>query len=369
MANTCTWRRLARAWRCVMTPTIAATRRRPRKRSIAAEFTKRAAYLALDADQSLVLPSAPATTFSPVYDGFNLEEILHDLAFSLGDYAWTVYDHPVNRDAAGYPTAQLAVHPRDTATTTYLALGEDIVSWRVTPSTQRAYNVVQVAYMDPSLGPATVTVKDARLNGDGCQGSAPFRWRKLRRSLGRVPLTAAQATTIATAWLTAYQNLTNKVEVTLRGIRDANGLPIPLSHARADGNLFIPELAVRGATLSSGPVAGINQFYVVETLYREEPDGAISLRLMLDNYADQAGATLAQLKLSYDAALRARGVYRVVGSPGSNVTGALRWRFLEPERGRGRANRGGVPLPALQRSQRDHADVHDDQQREWAAPA
>jgi hypothetical protein len=288
---------------------------------IAAEFAKRAAYLALDADQSLVLPSAPATTFSPVYDGFNLEEVLHDLAFALGDYAWTVYDHASNRDAWGFPTLQLALHPRDTATTTYLALGEDIVSWRVTPSSQRAYNFVQVAYIDPSLGPATVTVSDSRLNGDGSQGTAPFRRRKLRRSLGRVPLTAAQATTIAQAWLAAYQNLTNKVEVTLRSVRDANGQPIPLSHVRADGNLFVPELAVRGQTLSSGPVAGVNQFYIVETLYREELDGAVSLKLMLDNYADQAGATLAQLKLSYESALRSRGVYRVVGSPGSNVSG------------------------------------------------
>jgi hypothetical protein len=46
---------------------------------IASEFTKRAAYLALDPDQSAVLPNAPAPTFSPVYDGANLEEILHDL--------------------------------------------------------------------------------------------------------------------------------------------------------------------------------------------------------------------------------------------------------------------------------------------------
>jgi hypothetical protein len=287
---------------------------------IAAEFTKRAAYLALDADQSLVLPSAPVTAFSPIFDGYDLEQICHDLAFDLGDYAWTVYGHPINKDAAGYPTCQLAMHPRDTATTAYVALGEDIVSWRVTPSTQRAYNVVQVAYVDPSAGPGVVTVTDARLNGDGSQGAAPFRRRKLRRSLGRVPLTSGQATTIANAWLTAYQNLTNKVEVELRSIKDVNGLGIPLSHVRADGNLFVPELAVRGQTLSSGPVPGVNQFYIVETIYREELDGTISLRLLLDNYSDQAGATLAQLKLSYEAALRARGVYRIVGSLGSNIT-------------------------------------------------
>jgi hypothetical protein len=287
---------------------------------IGAEFSKRSAYLALDPDQSLVLPSAPVTTFSPIYDGYDLEQICHDVAFALGDYAWTVYGHAINKDAAGYPTCQLAVHPRDTATTAYVALGEDIVSWRVTPSTQRAYNVVQVAYVDPSAGPGVVTVTDARLNGDGSQGAAPFRRRKLRRSLGRVPLTSGQATTIANAWLAAYQNLTNKVEVELRTIRDANGLGIPLSHVRADGNLFVPELAVRGQTLSTGPAPGVNQFYIVETVYREELDGTVSLRLLLDNYSDQAGATLAQLKLSYEAAQRARGVYRIVGSVGANIT-------------------------------------------------
>ncbi|HEX9036964.1 MAG TPA: hypothetical protein VF808_08240 [Ktedonobacterales bacterium] len=291
---------------------------------IAAEFSKRTAFLALDGDQGLILPAAPATTFSPVYDGYDLEQILHDLAFDLGDYAWTVYDHPRNRDAAGFPTCQVAVHPRDAQTISYTALGEDIVSWRVTPSTQRAYNVVQVAYVDPAAGPGVVTVSDSRLNGDGSQGYAPFRRRKLRRSLGRVPLTSAQATTIANAWLGAYKNLTNKVEVTLRSIRDANGLPLPLSHVRADGNLFIPELAVRGQNLTAGgfgPVVGANQFYIVETVYREDLDGAVSLKLVLDNYADQAGATLAQLKLSYEAALRARGVSSLVRSLGANISG------------------------------------------------
>ena len=261
---------------------------------IAAEFTRRSAYLAVDPDQSAILPppGAPTATFSPLYDGFNLEEILHDLCFALGDYTWTVYEHPAHLDPAGYPTLQVQAHARDTTTTHYLATGDDIVG-----------------------------VSDTRLNGDGSQGNAPFRRRKLRRSLGRAPLTAAQATTIAQAWLAAYQNVSNKVEVTLRRLRDANGVPIPLTSARADRNLFTPELAVRGQTLSSGPVPAVNQFYIVETRYRETQAGEVELTLTLDNYADQAGATLAQLKLSYDAALRARGVYRAVASPGAPVVG------------------------------------------------
>jgi hypothetical protein len=62
-----------------------------------------------------------------------------------------VYDHPHNLDAAGYPTWQLRAHPRDTSTTGYMTLGDDILAWRVMPSSQRAYNVVEVAFVDPVL--------------------------------------------------------------------------------------------------------------------------------------------------------------------------------------------------------------------------
>ncbi|HET9981381.1 MAG TPA: hypothetical protein VFQ32_13100, partial [Ktedonobacterales bacterium] len=114
---------------------------------IAAEFAKRSGYLALDSDLSAVLPDSPANTFTPVYDGHTLEEILQDLMGALGDYIWTVYEHPTHTDAAGFPTWQLRAHQRDTTTTSYLALGADILGWRVAPSAQRAYNVVQVAYV------------------------------------------------------------------------------------------------------------------------------------------------------------------------------------------------------------------------------
>ena len=289
---------------------------------IAAEFAKRAAYLPLDADLSQVLPANPATTFSPAYDGFNLEEIVHDLAFDLGDYAWCVWDHTRNRDAAGFPTWQLFLHPRDTATTSYVAYAEDVVAWHIAPSAQRAYNAVEVAYVDPTGGPGKVLVSDTRLAPSGAQNLAPFRRRKLRRVLARVPLTSAQATAIANAWLHAYQNVTNKVEVELRALRDAGGNPIPLTQARADRNLFIPQLAVRGQQLSATAVAGTNQFYIVESVYRERANGDARLVLYLDNYQDRAGSTLAQLKLSYDAAQRTRGAYRRVQSPGSPEVGS-----------------------------------------------
>ncbi len=288
---------------------------------IAAEFSKRAAYLTLDPDQTAVLPSASASTFSPVYDGYTLEEILHDLCGALGDYVWTVYGHPVHTDPAGFPTCQLRVHPRDTATTAYTALGEDILAWRVMPSSQRAYNVVEVTYVDPVAGPGLVTAADPRLSADGSQGSAPFRRRKLRRNLGRLPLTATQASAIASAWLATYGNPTNKVEVELRAVRDASGLPIPLHQVRADANLFVPELAVRGQTLPSGPVAAVNQFWIAESTYRETTSGDIRLTLQLDNYADRAVALLARLQIADEARRRARGVYRAVQSPGAQQVG------------------------------------------------
>ncbi len=293
---------------------------------IAAEFARRAAWLPLDQDQSATLPDHPTATFAPAYDGYNLEEILHELMGALGDYTWTVYDHPRNRDPAGFPTWRLAAHQRDVTTTTYIASGEDIASWRVAPSTERAYNVAQVAYVDPQSGPGVVTVSDPRLNGDGSQGSAPFRRRKLRRSLGRLPLTLAQATSIANAWLAAFSQPTNKVEITLRSVRDATGARIPLSYVRADANLYTPELAVRGQQLSSGPAPGINQFWIAESRYRETAAGDITLTLQLDNYADRAEGMLARLRIADDARQRQRGVYRITQSPGAQQIGFVSLR-------------------------------------------
>ena len=294
---------------------------------VAAEFAKRAAYLSLDPDQSAVLPSAPANTFTPVYDGFSLEEILSDLTTALGDDVWTVYDHPRTLDPAGFPTWQLRIHPRDTATTAYTALGADILAWRVASSAQRAYNVVQVAYVDPVAGPGILTVTDPRLNGDGSQGAAPFRRRKLRRNLGGLPLTATQATAIANAWLASYSNPTNKVEIELRAVRDANGNEIPLHQVRADANLFVPELAVRGQQLASGPIPTVNQFYITESLYREAASGDARLILQLDNDADRAATLVARLQISDEARRRQRGVFRPVQSPGAQQIGYCSIRF------------------------------------------
>lgn len=290
---------------------------------IANEFSTRSNYLALDADQSLVFPNAPATTFTPVYDGWNLEEIVSDLCQGLGDYTWGVWDHATNRDGSNFPTWQLQAHLRDVATTTYMALGDDIVRWHVSPSAERAFNVFEVLFVDQSGGPGTVTVSDPRLSVGGGQGSAPFRRRKKRLSLGRMPLTSAQATIIANAMLASYKDVTNKVEIELASVRDANGVRIPLSHVRADGNLFIPELAQRGALLSTGPNPGVNQFYVVEARWRETKSTGERLILQLDNFADKSATALARLRIAADAESRARSnaTYRPVVPAGAVLSG------------------------------------------------
>jgi len=152
-------------------------------------------------------------------------------------------------------------------------------------------------------------------------GSAPFRRRKLRRNLGRLPLTSAQASAIASAWLATYSNPTNKIVIELRAVRDATGLPQPLHQVRADCNRFVPELAVRGQTLSGGPVAGVNQFWIAEATYRESAPGDVHLTLQLDNYADRAIALLARLQIADEAGRRTRGVYRAIQSPGAQQVG------------------------------------------------
>jgi hypothetical protein len=77
---------------------------------------------------------------------------------------------------------------------------------------------------------------------------------------------------------------------------------------------------VRGQQLSGGPVPATNQFYIVETSYRETASGDVRLVLQLDNYADRGAALVSQLKLAYDAARRTRGSIQPVVSIGAPVT-------------------------------------------------
>ena len=70
----------------------------------------------------------------------------------------------------------------------------------------------------------------------------------------------------------------------------------------------------------------MNQFYIVETRYRETAAGEISLTLQLDNYADRAEGLLARLRIAEDTRQRRRGVYRVTQSPGAQQVGFVALR-------------------------------------------
>nr|MBA3826846.1 hypothetical protein [Ktedonobacterales bacterium] len=264
---------------------------------VAAEFTRRSAYLAVDADQSAVFPNVPAATFSPFFDGRTLEDILHELCDLLGDYAWGVWNHPTHRDAMGIPTWQLAVHPRDTSTVSWRAQLADVASWQIAPAATRAYNGVTLHYLDATNGPGAVTVTDSRLNGDLSQGSAPFRFRRFRRDMSSRMLTTAQATALANQYLASFKNVSNIIQVRLTAVRTGQGTPIPLARVRADTNIAIPELLTRAAGFAVPPamLPGTNIFYIRQATYDEQSSKIPMLTLLLDQVADFAAADLTRL--------------------------------------------------------------------------
>src|SRR6185437_11053305 len=171
---------------------------------IADQLSRRAAYLPIDQDTSGIFPDNPAGTLSPVYQERTMEDVINDVVQLTGDYAWGVWAHPRNRDVAGFPTGQLLIHQRDVNTLSYIAsLSQgDLTGYRMTPAAERAYNVTAVDYLDPTTGIAgTQTYTDPRLNGDGSQGSAPFRRRKYTRNLrGISTATSSDALNIANVY-------------------------------------------------------------------------------------------------------------------------------------------------------------------------
>lgn len=295
---------------------------------IADQFTRRSAYLALDGDQSAVLPSAPSATFSPIFDGRTFEDVLHELCDLLGDYMWSVWPHPVHRDALGLPTWQLQVHPRDVTTVNYRAASRDVVAWRIAPAAARAFNGVTLHYLDPTAGPGAVTVTDPRLNGSLSQGSAPFRFRRFRRDLGGRVLTAAQAATLAQQYLSSFQNIGNVITVQLASARSATGTPLPLWRVRADTNIAVPELLPRAATFPAIPAMqpGSNLFYIRTATYRERRGAAPTLTLQLDQVADFAAADLVRMRYEEQVRQRSRRTSPAVQPAGQTLKGA--WSVL-----------------------------------------
>ena len=292
----------------------------------------RSTAIPVDSDTSALYPDNPATTYSPAYNNRTCEEVIADTAILAGDYAWGTWAHPganlqtnSHVDAAGFPTAQAQIHQRDTTTSHYqvsLSAG-DVVTYSITPSTERAYNVIQVTYNDPlQATPVGVAVyTDSRLGGSGAQGTAPFRRRVFVRDLSsNTAVNLSQAQSIANALGAQYQNISNKTNVVVKQIKNAFGRQIPLWSVQADHNIIIPELAPRGTYLPTASINGVSQFYIVQTVYRES-DTIQELEIQCDNYTDDANIQIARLQLAQDAVNRAKSVSAVIQTSGVSEKG------------------------------------------------
>lgn len=299
---------------------------------ISDQWSLRAAYLGLDSNLSQVFPDNPVAHFSPAYVNRTFEEVIADCCMLAGDYQWGVWPYVAqpgaHRDAWGFPMGQLVAYARDTTTTAYQAsyANHEIIQHTITPSAERAYNVIAIGYADLTLGPGTATATDSRLNNDGTQGAAPFRRRKFSRDLAGIStISSSQAQSIANQYLSLYKNITNKVGLTLAGVSDSNGHPLALWRVQADRNILVPELAPRGTQLPLTASAGINQFYIVKATYSESSSGAQTLALECDNFLDAAELQIARLQLSADAQARNRattGVTQAAGAPEMGQCGA-----------------------------------------------
>lgn len=248
----------------------------------------------IDPDNSQIFPDNPAGSYSPAYNGRHFEEELTDLCTLASNgsniYTWWTQAHARNVDAAGFPTLQLYAKLRDTTTTHYQAsvTTDEIEEYNIQPSAERAYNSIAIDYNNGTGGVSTYYARDARLIlATLSQGSAPFRFRQLFRDLSGIStVNAAQAQAIAFMYLGQYQNQTNKVRLLLRAVRDgASGNPIPLWLLSAlNKNIWVNEMAFRGAQLPATPTPTVNQFYILQTTYTETATGDATCELQCDNW-------------------------------------------------------------------------------------
>jgi len=288
---------------------------------LADQITQRAAYLPFDADTSQILPSAPSATYTRPYNGKTIEEILNDLTTGLGDYAWQMWDHPRNRDAASFPTWQLSWHPRDTTTVHYSVALEE-VEVDVRPSVEYSYNSIQLFYVDSATGlPSSLTVTDSRLNANKSQGTAPFPYRLLRKDVGNLQLSGGEAASIANAYLAQYQNGGFKITFTLAGVRDASGNPIPLWQVRADHNIAVPYLAPLSPTLPLQNVANQTLFYIYATTFSETEGQAPTVTLECNSFTDSAAFLITRLQYAADAESQSAKGTATIQLAGAGETG------------------------------------------------
>ena len=288
--------------------------------------TQRSAYLPIDSDFTQVLPNAPATTFSPAFQGKNIEEILNELTNDLGDYQWAIWDHPRNKDAYGFPTWQLYWHLRTFAlanpTPNYIATLANQISHDVKGSVEYSYNCVTLMYRDfTSTNPQSVTVQDSRLAANKSQGTAPFPFRRLRKDVSEALLTATQATALANVLLAQYQNGGFKVTFDVAAMTDANGSPIPLHTVRADGIVLVPDLAPLGQKLSTTYVPNVNLFYITETQYEMLNGQTPKLTLICNSYYDTTSFQLARLQRTNEHHQKNRKHHGIIQAKSETETG------------------------------------------------
>ncbi len=281
------------------------------------QISIRSSYIVIDTDTSQVFPDNPASTFSPAYTNRTMEEVISDISTLDGLYSWGTWPHPQHRDALNFPTGQLVIHLKNTSTINYRASVIDIQSYNIQPSAERAYNVIDIMYNDPSQSPPVghATYTDSRI----AAGNAPFRRRKYVRDLTSITtVTKAQAQAIANTYGAQMQNITYKNTVVLTTARNAAGNEIPLWNVMADQNIAIPEMARRNNTLAAVPTGGVNMWYIVQTSYAEDASGTMTQTLQLDNYVDSANMRIAQLQLASDTLQRSRtttGIVQTAGAP------------------------------------------------------
>lgn len=261
------------------------------------EITRRSAFLPIDQDTSAILPDQPTAHFSPAWNGKTIDDEINELNPELGDYQWAVWGHPNNRDAAGFPTWQVQWHVRDTATISYTGYLADVMSEDLRPSVEYSYNVVQILYRDATTDVASsVTVSDSRLAGSGAQGTAPFPRRKLRKDFSGDHLSATEATQLANALLTQYENGGYKLTVHLASVYDSTGAPINLCRVRPDANILLPELTPTGSQLALDPTVGVNLFYIQQMHYQEQDGQPPICEIACQSFYDTTAFQLARME-------------------------------------------------------------------------
>ncbi len=275
----------------------------------------------LDPDQTQILTTIG--TWTEAFNGQTFEEVLSTMIPLQGDYTWGVWDHPVNRDAAGFPTWQLFVHARaPNATPSYTGLLVGEYQHEIRPSIEWSYNACRLDYSDyTTLLPASVTVQDSRLTATRGQGTAPFPWRLLKKDASSTSMTSTQATTIANALVGLYQNGGFKVTVELNEVYDGNMTPIPLWRVRADSVIYLPELSITGATLPSTYAGNVNTFYITETQYEEQKSTTPKLTITCNTFNDRNDFWIARLQYLTDHPKRHRGKKGIVQRTGAPEKG------------------------------------------------